>query len=221
MGAIETEVAGNPVRVFLLDDHEMIRRGVQQLLDAEVDLEVVGEAATCAEAMDRVQMLRPQVAVLDVQLPDGDGLTLCRELRSMMPDLGCLMFTAFDDETALLAAIMAGASGYVIKQVNGADLLAAVRKVASGQSLIDASMVPTLLERASYEREADATKAQLSGPERQILQLIGERRTNQDIAKELSLTEETVKDRVSGMLEKLGFDPHLARASYWYHPVVR
>src|SRR5688572_21617842 len=136
-----------PVTVFLLDDHEVVRRGVQDLLDAEPDLTVIGEASTAEQALARVPALRPQVAVLDVRLPDGDGVGVCRELRSRMPDLACLMLTSFDDEEALLDAIMAGASGYVLKQITGADLVNAVRTVASGQSMLDPGATARVMAR--------------------------------------------------------------------------
>ncbi|MEZ0092415.1 response regulator [Streptacidiphilus sp. EB129] len=219
MDATEIHAPGNQMQIFLLDDHEMIRRGVRQLLEAEPDMKVVGEAGTCAEAMVRVPELQPHVAVLDVRLPDGDGISVCRELRSLMPELACVMLTSFDDDTALLEAVMAGASGYVLKEVEGANLINAVRTVASGKSLLDPSMTQDLLERVSHQRETADTKeggTQLGWRERQILQLVGEGRTNRQIGKELSLSEKAVKDHVSGMLEKLGFDPGLARASRWY-----
>lgn len=138
---------GNPVKVFLLDDHEVVRRGVHDLLNDEPDITVVGEAATVEQALIRVPALRPDVAVLDVRLPDGDGVTVCRELRSRMPDLACLMLTSFDDEEALLDSIMAGAAGYVLKQIQGSDLVTAVRTVARGQSLLDASATAKLMAR--------------------------------------------------------------------------
>ncbi len=138
---------GDPISVFLLDDHEVVRRGVHDLLNDEPDISVVGEAATVEQALVRVPALRPRVAVLDVRLPDGDGVTVCRELRSRMPDLACLMLTSFDDEEALLDSIMAGASGYVLKQIRGSDLVEAVRTVARGQSLLDPSATAKLMER--------------------------------------------------------------------------
>ena len=145
--AAVTETAAGVVRVFLLDDHEVVRRGVADLLEAEPDLTVVGEAATAAEALARVPAVRPDVAVLDVRLPDGDGVTVCRELRSLFPDLRCLMLTSFADDDALFDAIMAGASGYVLKQIRGTDLVGAVRTVAGGQSLLDPRTTAKVLER--------------------------------------------------------------------------
>ena len=141
----------NPIRVFLLDDHEVVRRGLADLLDAEPDISVVGDADTVEHALARGPALRPHVAVLDVRLPDGDGITVCRELRSRMPELACLMLTSFDDEDALLDAIMAGASGYVLKQIKGSDLVSAVRTVASGQSMLDPATTARLMRSLRAE----------------------------------------------------------------------
>ncbi|MEU9076970.1 response regulator [Kitasatospora sp. NPDC004745] len=203
-----------PVRVFLLDDHEVVRRGVRDLLEAEPDIEVVGEAGTCAQAIARVPALRPDVAVLDVRLPDGDGVTVCRELRDRMPDLVCLMLTSFDDDDALLDAIMAGAAGYVLKQVKGADLVSAVRTVASGQSMLDPATTRKLMEslRHHEESEADAALAGLTPREREILALVGEGKTNRQIGQELYLAEKTVKNHVSRLLAKLGVERRLQAA---------
>src|SRR5690349_16935805 len=137
----------NPIRVFLLDDHEVVRRGLADLLDAEPDISVIGDAGSVDQALTRGPALRPDVAVLDVRLPDGDGITVCRELRSRMPELACLMLTSFDDEEALLDAIMAGASGYVLKQIKGSDLVSAVRTVASGQSMLDPTTTARLMRK--------------------------------------------------------------------------
>ncbi|MEU0737035.1 response regulator transcription factor, partial [Streptomyces lavendulocolor] len=170
-----------PVKVFLLDDHEVVRRGVHDLLDAEPDLTVVGEAGTAEQALVRVPALRPQVAVLDVRLPDGDGVSVCRELRSRMPDLACLMLTSFDDEEALLDAIMAGASGYVLKQITGTDLVHAVRTVASGQSLLDPGATARVMARlrgGPVQEEQPQGLPGLTDREREILALVGEGLTN-------------------------------------------
>ncbi|MEE1786661.1 response regulator transcription factor [Streptomyces sp. SP17BM10] len=203
-----------PVRVFLLDDHEVVRRGVRDLLEAEPDIEVAGEAGTCAQALARVPALRPDVAVLDVRLPDGDGVTVCRELRDRMPDLACLMLTSFDDDDALLDAIMAGAAGYVLKQVKGADLVSAVRTVASGQSMLDPATTRKLMEslRHHEENETDAVLAGLTQREREILALVGEGKTNRQIGQELYLAEKTVKNHVSRLLAKLGVERRLQAA---------
>jgi two-component system response regulator DevR len=203
-----------PVRVFLLDDHEVVRRGVRDLLEAEADLNVVGEAGTAQQALARVPALRPQVAVLDMRLPDGDGVTVCRELRSRMPELACLMLTSFDDEEALLDAIMAGASGYVLKQISGTDLVCAVRTVASGQSMLDPGATTQLMARLRGEgtKEQPDALAGLTDRERQILALIGEGLTNRDIGKRLYLAEKTVKNHISRLLAKLGVERRVQAA---------
>ncbi len=203
-----------PVRVFLLDDHEVVRRGVRDLLEAEPDIEVVGEAGTCAQALARVPALRPQVAVLDVRLPDGDGVTVCRELRSRMPELACLILTSFDDDDALLDAIMAGAAGYILKQVKGADLVTAVRTVASGQSMLDPATTTQLMEslRHHVEPSADPTLAALTPRELEILALIGKGETNRQIGQELYLAEKTVKNHISHILAKLGVERRIQAA---------
>ncbi|GGN48419.1 DNA-binding response regulator [Streptomyces albiflavescens] len=204
-----------PIRVFLLDDHEVVRRGVHDLLDDQPDITVVGEAATVEQALVRVPALRPDVAVLDVRLPDGDGVTVCRELRSRMPDLACLMLTSFDDEEALLDSIMAGASGYVLKQIQGSDLVSAVRTVAAGQSLLDSSATSKLMARLRGEQtkepEPDALP-DLTGREREILALIGEGLTNRQIGQRLYLAEKTVKNHISRLLAKLGVDRRIQAA---------
>jgi DNA-binding NarL/FixJ family response regulator len=206
-----------PVRVFLLDDHEVVRRGVRDLLDAEPDIEVVGEAATADHALARGPALRPDVAVLDVRLPDGDGITVCRELRSGMPGLACLMLTSFDDDDALLDAIMAGASGYVLKQIKGSDLVSAVRTVASGQSMLDPATTARLMSSLREDHQADAGPEQralssLSAREHEILRLIGEGLTNRQIGRRLYLSEKTVKNNVSRLLAKLGVERRVQAA---------
>lgn len=204
-----------PVRVFLLDDHEVVRRGVHDLLDAEPDLMIVGEAATAAQALVRIPALRPHVAVLDVRLPDGDGVSVCRELRSSMPELACLMLTSFDDEEALLDAIMAGASGYVLKQITGTDLVTAVRTVASGQSMLDPGATTRLMARLRGGAEPEEAKQTLPGlteREREILALVGEGLTNREIGKRLYLAEKTVKNNISRLLAKLGVERRVQAA---------
>ncbi|WP_438295519.1 response regulator [Streptomyces sp. HUAS TT7] len=196
-----------PVRIFLLDDHEVVRRGVRDLLDLESGLEVVGEATTAEQALARVPALRPDVAVLDVRLPDGDGVTVCRELRSRLPGLVCLMLTSFDDEEALLDAIMAGAAGYVLKQISGTDLVHAVRTVATGKSLLDPATTARLMARLRHGAEEEQQPDELSrltGREREILALIGEGLTNREIGQRLFLAEKTVKNHISRLLTKLG-----------------
>jgi DNA-binding NarL/FixJ family response regulator len=191
------------LRVFLLDDHELVRRGVRELLEADGDIEVVGEASTAAEALARVPALRPQVAVLDVRLPDGDGVGVCRELRSQMPELACLMLTSFSDDDALLDAVMAGAAGYVLKDIRGGDLVGAVRTVAAGGSLLDSKSTANVLARLRAKPAADPLAA-LTDQERRILDLIGEGLTNRQIGERMFLAEKTVKNYVSSLLSKLG-----------------
>ncbi len=191
------------IRVFLLDDHEVVRRGVRDLLDAEPDISVVGEAGTAAEALVRVEGTTPDVAVLDVRLPDGDGVTVCRELRSRHPDLACLMLTSFADDEALFDAILAGAAGYVLKQIRGADLVGAVRTVAAGGSLLDPRATAAVMHRMRTPKPDDPL-ASLTEQERRILELIGEGLTNREIGARMFLAEKTVKNYVSNLLSKLG-----------------
>jgi len=190
-------------RVFLLDDHEIVRRGVRDLLNAEEDMEVVGEASTASEALARIPATKPDVAVLDVRLPDGDGVSVCRDLRDKMPELGFLMLTSFADDEALFDAIMAGASGYVLKQIRGGDLVGAVRTIAAGGSLLDPRATTAVLERLRAPKAKDPLAA-LSDQERQILQLIGEGLTNREIGERMFLAEKTVKNYVSNVLSKRG-----------------
>jgi two-component system response regulator DevR len=196
-------MAENPITIFLLDDHEVVRRGVRELLEEEPGLTVVGEASTAAEALARVPAVRPRVAVLDVRLPDGNGVEVCRELRSRMPDLACLMLTSFADDEALFNAIMAGAAGYVLKQIRGSDLVGAVRTVAAGGSLLDPKAAAAVMERMRTPKTADPLAA-LTDQERRILELIGEGLTNREIGAQMFLAEKTVKNYVSNLLSKLG-----------------
>ena len=205
---------GNAVRVFLLDDHEIVRRGVKELLEAEGDLEVVGEAGTAAEALARIPPTRPDVAVLDVRLPDGDGVQVCREIRSSHPEIQCLMLTSFADDQALFEAIMAGASGYVLKQIKGADVVEAVRSVAAGRSLLDPSVTARVVERLRKGSEEDELLARLSPQERNILRLIADGLTNRQIAEQVHLAEKTVKNYVSNLLAKLGMERRTQAAVY-------
>jgi two-component system response regulator DevR len=201
----------SPIRVFLMDDHEVVRRGLKDLLEIEGEFEVVGEAATAAQALARVPALKPQVAVLDVRLPDGDGVTVCRELRSQMPELACLMLTSFSDDEALFDSIMAGASGYLLKQVGGMDLVGAVRTVAAGGSLIDPKLTAAVMARLRAGEPKDRLSA-LSAQERRILDLIGEGLTNRQIGERLFLAEKTVKNYVSSLLSKLGIERRVQAA---------
>ncbi|SHF70698.1 response regulator [Streptoalloteichus hindustanus] len=192
------------IRVFLVDDHEIVRRGIADLLDSDAGLAVAGEAASVAEALARVPATRPDVAVLDVRLPDGNGVELCRELRSQLPELRCLMLTSFADDEALLDAIMAGASGFVLKQVLGGDLVAAIRTVGAGQSLLDTRTTSALLARLRRDQERADPLRELTEQERTVLDLIGEGLTNRQIAERMFLAEKTVKNYVSHLLAKLG-----------------
>ena len=189
------------ITVFLLDDHEVVRRGLRELLEA-AGMEIVGEASTAAEAIGRIPICRPNVAVLDVRLPDGDGIEVCREVRSRCPEISCLMLTSFSDDEALMGAIMAGASGYLLKQVRGHDLADAVRRIAGGASLLDPMVTKKVLDRLR-QPAADPLNV-LTGQERKILDLIAEGMTNRQIGAQMHLAEKTVKNYVSNLLAKLG-----------------
>jgi DNA-binding NarL/FixJ family response regulator len=205
---------GPQVGVFLLDDHEIVRRGVRELLEAEPDITVVGEAGTAQGALARVPALRPDVAVLDVRLPDGDGVSVCRALRSRTPDTACLMLTSFGGDEALLDAVLAGAAGYVLKQIRGTDLVGAVRTVASGESLISPGEAGRLLSRAGAQAAAADPLAGLTAQERRILELIGGGLTNRQIGGQLGLAEKTVKNYVSVLFGKLGMERRTQAAAY-------
>lgn len=192
------------IRVFLLDDHEVVRRGVANLIDAEPDLEVVGEASTTAQARGRIQATRPDVALLDVRLPDGSGIDLCRELRSRGSSSHFLMFTAYDDEEAILSAVIAGAAGYVLKDIGGSNLVDSVRKVATGRSLLDPRLTRRVAADLRGERQGNSQLDALNLRERQVLSLIADGMTNREIAGRLSLAEKTIKNYVSSLLSKLG-----------------
>jgi DNA-binding NarL/FixJ family response regulator len=202
------------IGVFLLDDHEIVRMGVRDLLEAEPDITVVGEAGTAASALARIPALRPDVAVLDVRLPDGDGVSVCREIRSAMPQVACLMLTSFGDDEALFDAIMAGAAGYVLKQIRGTDLVGAVRTVAAGGSLLDAQAASKVLGRLRERAAAEDPLAGLTGQERRILELIGEGLTNRQIGERMFLAEKTVKNYVSSLFAKLGMARRTQAAAY-------
>jgi len=210
-GMAETKPDAAPIRVFLLDDHEVVRRGLRDLLEVEGEFEVVGEASTAAEALARVLAVKPRVAVLDVRLPDGNGVTVCRELRSRMPQLTCLMLTSFSDDEALFDAILAGASGYLLKQVGGTDLVGAVRTVAAGGSLLDPKLTASVMDRLRAGTPKDPL-AVLTGQERRILELIGDGLTNRQIGERMFLAEKTVKNYVSSLLAKLGIERRVQAA---------
>ncbi|HUN31154.1 MAG TPA: response regulator transcription factor [Trebonia sp.] len=202
------------IKVFLLDDHEVVRRGVKDLLEAEGDIEVIGEAGTAASALARIPALRPEVAVLDVRLPDGDGVSVCREIRSRMPEVACLMLTSFGDDEALFDAIMAGAAGYVLKQIRGTDLVGAVRTVATGQSMLDPQAASQLMARLRDQAVKKDPLAGLTDQEKNILELIGEGLTNRQIGERLFLAEKTVKNYVSALFDKLGMQRRTQAAAY-------
>ncbi|MEU7750086.1 response regulator transcription factor [Nonomuraea sp. NPDC049158] len=191
------------IRVFLVDDHEVVRRGVAALLDSEDDIEVIGEAGTAESAIARIPALKPDVAVLDVRLPDGSGVDVCREARSRLPELACLMLTSYADDDALFEAVMAGAAGYVLKQIHGSDLVGAVRTVAAGQSLLDPRTTAAMLQRLREQAARKDPLAALSEQERNILDLIGDGLTNRQIGERMFLAEKTVKNYVSNLLSKL------------------
>jgi DNA-binding NarL/FixJ family response regulator len=205
------------IRVFLLDDHEIVRRGVREVLEAEPDITVVGEAGTAESALARIPALRPNVAVLDVRLPDGNGVSVCREIRSAMPQVACLMLTSFGDDDALFDAIMAGAAGYALKQIRGTDLVGAIRTVAAGRSLLDpeaASRVMRRMRDQADQAERPSPLAGLTGQERKILELIGEGLTNRQIGERMHLAEKTVKNYVSALFTKLGMERRTQAAAY-------
>jgi len=199
-------MASTPIRVFLLDDHEVVRRGLHDLLESEGDIEVVGESGSVKEAIARIPALRPDVAVLDGRLPDGSGIDVCREVRSIDPTIKALILTSYDDDEALFAAILAGAAGYVLKQITGSDLIDGVRRVAAGQSLLDPTLTARVLERVRKGPEVNEELSALTDQERKILALIAEGLTNRQIGERLFLAEKTVKNYVSSILAKLGLE---------------
>jgi len=202
------------ISVFLLDDHEIVRRGVRDLLTAEPDIDVVGEAGTMASALERMPALRPDVAVLDVRLPDGDGVSVCREIRSTLPATACLMLTSYGDDRALLGAIMAGAAGYVLKQTCGSDLVTAVRTVAAGQSTLDAHAAQRVMERLRERIASVDPLSALTDQEKKVLDLVGEGLTNRQIAERMFLAEKTAKNYVSSLLTKLGMQRRAQAAAF-------
>ncbi|GAA1537504.1 response regulator transcription factor [Nocardioides humi] len=209
-----TAEAGQQIRVYLLDDHEMIRRGIRDLLESEGDIVVVGESESAAEATRRIPALRPDVAILDGRLPDGSGIDVCRDVRSQDPTIKALILTSYDDDDALFSAIMAGAAGYVLKQVRGNDLLDIVRRVAAGQSTLDPSVTAQVLDRIRSGPPVNKELESLTEQEGRILDLIGQGLTNRQIARELHLAEKTVKNYVSSLLAKLGMSSRTQAAIY-------
>jgi len=192
------------ITVFLVDDHELARRGIAGLLEAEHDIQVIGEAGTAAQARSRILATKPDVAVLDVRLPDGSGIDVCRDIRSAAPSIQCLMLTAYDDDEAIYAAVIAGAAGYVLKDIRGAGLVESVRKVAAGKNLLDPALTAKVVERMRGGAGGDPRLNSLSTREKQIMALIADGLTNREIGLRLSLAEKTVKNYVSGLLSKLG-----------------
>jgi len=201
------------IRIFLLDDHEVVRRGIAELLGLEDDMEIVGEAGTVEDALPRIRAAQPDVAVLDVRLPDGSGVEVCRDVRSELPGTRCLMLTSYADDEALFDAIMAGASGYVLKDIRGNDLVRAIRAVAAGTSLLDPAATARVMERLRAPK-VDDKLANLTDQERKILELIGEGLTNRQIGERLFLAEKTVKNYVSSLLSKLGMERRTQAAAY-------
>jgi DNA-binding NarL/FixJ family response regulator len=194
------------IRVYLLDDHEVVRHGLRDLLEREGDIEIVGESGSAVDAEHRIPALRPHVAVLDARLPDGSGIDVCREVRSVDPSIQALILTSYEDDEALFAAIMAGAAGYVLKQIKGTDLVDAVRRVAAGQSLLDPAVTARVLERIRRGPEQPDELKGLTEQERRILALVAEGLTNREIAQRMFLSEKTIKNYVSSLLAKLGME---------------
>jgi DNA-binding NarL/FixJ family response regulator len=212
--AASGDPASKPISVFVLDDQEVVRMGVRGLLEAEPDIAVIGEAGTAAAALAQIPVLRPRVAVLDVRLPDGDGVSVCREVRSRVPEVACLMLTGFTGEQALLDSVMAGAAGYVLKQVRGSDLVGAVRAAASGQSLIDPRAASQLMARLRAGADRPGRLAGLSPRERATLELIGDGLTNRQIGDRLGVSAKTVKNYVTTLFAKLGMTQRTQAAAY-------
>lgn len=202
------------VKVFLLDDHEIVRRGLRELLEREDDIEVVSEAGTADEARTRIPATMPDVCLLDVRLPDGNGVEVCRDIRSDNPQIQCLMLTSFSDDEALFDAIMAGAAGYLLKQVRGTELLDAVRQVARGESLLDPRVTAQVLDRVRNPEPEDERLKDLTEQERRILDLLAEGLTNREIAERMYLAEKTVKNYVSNLLTKMGMQRRTEAAVY-------
>jgi two-component system response regulator DevR len=205
------------IRVFLLDDHEIVRRGIADLLQIEDDIVIVGEAGTAAEALRRIPATHPHVAVLDARLADGSGIDVCRDIRSSNPEIRCLILTSYDDNDAIFAAVMAGAAGYLLKEIRGKSLVEGIRQVAAGQSLLDPAVTGRLLERLRDGAPKDARLASLTAREREVLTLISEGLTNRQIGEQLFLAEKTVKNYVSGLLAKLGMQRRTQAAVFGAH----
>jgi two-component system response regulator DevR len=203
-----------PLAVFLLDDHEVVRTGLRALLEAGDDITVVGEAGTVADALSRIPALKPDVAILDVRLPDGSGVEVCREVRSADPNIVCVMLTSYADDEALIASIMAGAAGYVLKQIGSIDLLDTIRRAGAGESLLDPALTDRVIDRLRDGPAVDPRLASLTPQERRILDQIAEGHTNRQIAEEMYLAEKTVKNYVSNLLAKLGMERRTQAATF-------
>jgi DNA-binding NarL/FixJ family response regulator len=202
------------IRVFLLDDHEIVRRGIAELIGLQSDIKVVGEAGTAAEALIRIMASQPDVAILDVRLADGDGIEVCREVRSLFPNIHVLMLTSYSDDEALFNAIMAGASGYVLKEIRGTDLISTIRQVAAGHNLLDPSVTEQVLERLRNSKKDKDELSDLTEQEKAILNLIGDGMTNRQIGEQMHLAEKTIKNYVTGLLSKLGMQRRTQAAAY-------
>ncbi|GAW50888.1 MULTISPECIES: response regulator [unclassified Nocardioides] len=202
------------IKVYLLDDHEIVRRGIKELLESEGDIVVIGESGLAEEAARRIPALKPDVAILDGRLPDGSGIDVCREIRSVDPEIAAVILTSYDDDEALFSAIMAGAAGYILKQVRGTDFIDTVRRVAAGQSMLDPAVTAQVLERLRSGPKTDPSLEQLTAQELRILELIADGMTNRQIATTLFLAEKTVKNYVSSMLAKLGLESRTQAAIF-------
>jgi two-component system, NarL family, response regulator DevR len=212
-----TRPVSPPIRVFLVDDHEIVRRGLVDLLDSTPDMVVVGEAGNATDALHRIPAVRPDVAVLDGRLPDGSGIDVCREIRSSLPETQCLILTSYDDDEALFAAVMAGAAGYLLKEIDGASLTQAIRTVAAGRSLLDSAVTGKLLERLRHPPVADPRISSLTARESEILDLIAEGLSNRQIGQRLFIAEKTVKNYVSSLLSKLNMERRTQVAVFGAH----
>jgi DNA-binding NarL/FixJ family response regulator len=213
----ETEFPEHVIKVFLLDDHELVRVGVKDFLETQPDIRVIGEASTASSALARIPALRPDVAILDVRLPDGDGVSVCREIRSQVPEVACLMLTSFENDQALFDAVMAGAAGYVLKQILGTDLIGAVRTVAAGQSMLDPQAASRLMARMRNAANQHDPLEGLTSQERRLLELIGEGLTNRQIGERMHLAEKTVKNYASVLFRKLGMERRAQAAAFAAH----
>jgi two-component system, NarL family, response regulator DevR len=202
------------LRVFLLDDHELVREGIRTLLESDEDIEVVGEAGTASEALTRIPLAKPDVAILDVRLEEGNGIEVCREVRSAVPEMACLILTSFADDEALYASVMAGAAGFVLKQIKARDLIEDVKKVANGESLMDPRAVARVVQRIANPPAGDPVLESLSPQERRVLDLIAEGQTNKQIAESMFLAEHTVKNYITGLLRKLKMASRTEAAIY-------